>query len=686
MEIQHILKDNCLFLKQIDGCMQDDEALENRKLIFNYVSDNPGSHLRKIERDLNIRLSTLRYHLNYLEKNGSIVCQKQNNLKVYFASGKLKSNIRTMMPLLQQKRFRDIILILIDSPGLTFSQIAERISIGPSTASKYIKILEDQKLLFHDQLGREKRYRVNDERNVIELLRTYKDYMSNMSYEVRTPMNTIMGMSNLLLDGKLTSEQREFVEAIKASGDALMAIINDILDFSKIEMEKTEFDIQAFNLSNCIEDALDLVALKASEKKLNLAYKIEKSTPDMIIGDPNRVRQILFNLLNNAVDLTKKGDVLISVSSEPLDSSYEIHFAIKDTSNGIPPEKLANLFKPYSHIMDRLSESFNQLDFESFSQIDDSTKTKLGGEGLGLAISKRLVELMNGKIWAESKVGEGLTVHFTIKTSPAQPKSPFAGIQPYLNGKTILIVESNANNRNYLCRHAQEWGMIPMTAGTCQEALQLIQSNDNFDIALLDVSTKEIDGPSLGREIRKYNITLPLVALVSINQKIKSNLFAGYLSKPFKIAQFYDVVTAIFAEQTISHKVHLPTEAGTISNSMRILLAEDNLSNQKVALIMLKRLGFEADAVTNGLEALRALEYKNYDVVLMDIRMPMMDGLEATKAIRQRWQDKPKIIAVTAYALKGDRDKCLAAGMNDYISKPIRLDELAKLLRKYVPT
>jgi signal transduction histidine kinase/DNA-binding response OmpR family regulator len=664
--------------------MPDVEALENRRLIFDYVADNPGSHLRKIERDLNIRLSTLRYHLNYLEKNGSIVSQKQDNLKVYFPSGKLRSHMRTMMPLLQQKRFRDIILILIDSPGLTFSQIAERISTSPSTASKYIKTLEDQKLLVHDQLGREKRYRVNDERNVIELLRTYKDFMADMSYEVRTPMNTIMGMSNLLLDGNLTSEQREFVEAIKASGDALMAILNDILDFSKIEMEKTEFDIQAFNLSNCIEDALDLVASKAWEKKLNLAYKIEKFTPDLIIGDPNRLRQILFNLLNNAVYRTRKGEVLISVSSEPLESLYELHFAIKDTGGEIPPEKLENLFKPYSHIMDQLTESFNQLDFESFSQIDDSIKTKLGTTGLGLAISKRLVELMGGKIWAESK-GEELAVHFTIKTPSVQTKSPFAGIQPCLNGKKILIVESNANNRNFLCQNTREWGMIPMNAGSSQEAWQLIQNNDNFDIAFLDASTKEIDGLYVAREIRKYKNGLPLVALVSRNQKIKSNLFAGFLTRPFKIAQLYDVLTAIFAKQIKSHNVHLPTEAGTSSNSMRILLAEDNLSNQKVALTMLKRLGYKADAVTNGLEALHALESKHYDVVLMDIRMPLMDGLEATRAIRQHWQDKPKIIAVTAYALKGDRDKCLAAGMNDYISKPIRLEELRELFRKHLP-
>jgi CheY-like chemotaxis protein len=293
---------------------------------------------------------------------------------------------------------------------------------------------------------------------------------------------------------------------------------------------------------------------------------------------------------------------------------------------------------------------------------------------------------MNGKIWAESQVGQGLAFHFTIKTSPASAKSPFDEVQPHLNRKRILIVESNANNRNFLCENAQKWGMIPINAGSSQEALQLIQNDDIFDIALLDTSTKEIDGLSIAGEIRKYNNVLPLIALRSVNQKIKSGLFAGSLTRPFKVGQLYDSFTSIFAEQTVSNEIQSPTEAGTLPKSMRILLAEDNLSNQKVALTMLKRLGYGVDAVTNGLEALRALESKQYDLVLMDIRMPVMDGLEATRAIRQRWRDKPKIIALTAYALKGDRDKCLAAGMNDYISKPIRLEELATLLRNHLPT
>jgi len=261
--------------------MQDGIAVENRRLILNYISDNPGSHLRKIARDLDIRLSTLRYHLDYLEKKRSIVCQKQENLKVYFVSDKIKPDEKVLIPLLQQQRYREIILVLINSPGLNFSQIANRLSIGASTASKYINILEDQKILFHKKFGREKKYYLNNEKSVVGLLRTYKNFMADMSFEIRTPMNTIMGLTGLLLDEKLTPEQRDFVETIRASGEALMVLINDILDFSKIEREKIELEIQTFDLRNCIEEAQDLIASKAAQKRLNLVYLLDKNTPSV---------------------------------------------------------------------------------------------------------------------------------------------------------------------------------------------------------------------------------------------------------------------------------------------------------------------------------------------------------------------------------------------------------------------
>jgi signal transduction histidine kinase/CheY-like chemotaxis protein len=666
--------------------MQEDTNIDNRKAVLDYISDNPGAHLRKIARDLDIHLSTLRYHLDNLEKKGLIGCQKQNNLKVYFTSGKLKPIEKTLTPLLQQKRFRDIILVLIDYPGLTFTQIVERLSIGASTASKYINTLEDQKILFHEKSGREKRYYISDEKSVIELLNTYKQFMEDMDYEIRIPMNTIVGITSLLLDEKLTPEQRDLVEMIKVSGDALMSIINSILDFTKIERETITLDVQDFNLRDCVEEALDSVALMAAEKKLDLAYITDRNTPGSINGDRNRLRQILVNLLNNAVKFTDKGEVLVSASSKRSGSLYEIHFTVKDTGIGIPQNKIDHLFESYGQAMDRLSESFSQADFESFSHARDPTTKKITGKGLGLAISKKLVELMKGKIWAESEVGVGSSIHFTIPVEHTSHILPFSGVQPLLQGKHILIVEENETIRNILSLQAWDWGMIPVTVDSSHEAARLVQRGNTFDVVALDNDIPEIEGISLARTIHKYQKALPLLTLAFVDQRIDANLSDATLRKPIKLSELHNALISIFTARAEPLKEPLPINEETGPGSMRVLLAEDNVSNQKVTMTMLKRLGYNADVAANGKEALQALENQSYDLVLMDVRMPEMDGLEATRIIRQRWPDKgPKIIAITAFALQGDKEKCLAAGMDDYISKPVRMNELAKLLGKYQP-
>ena len=664
--------------------MQEDIGIDNRKAVLDYISDNPGAHLRKIARDLDIHLSTLRYHLDNLEKQGLIGCQKQNNLKVYFTSGRLKPIEKTLTPLLQQKRFRDIILVLIDYPGLTFSQIVEKLSIGSSTASKYINTLEDQKILFHEKSGREKKYYLSDEKSVIELLATYKQFMENMSYEIRVPMNTIVGIASLLLYGNLTPEQRDFVEMIKVSGDALMSIINNILDFTKIERETITLDVQDFNLRDCVEEALDSVALMAAEKKLDLAYITDKNTPGSINGDRNRLSQVLVNLLNNAVKFTEKGEVLVSASSKRSGSQYEIHFTIKDTGIGVPPNQIDHLFESYGQAMDRLSESFSQADFESFSSNNDPTTKKYTGKGLGLAISKKLVELMKGKIWAESKVGVGSSIHFTIMVEHISSILPFSGIQPLLQGKHILIVEGNKTIRNIHNLQAWDWGMIPVTVDSSHEAARLIQHGNPFDVVVLDNDMPEINGISLARTIRKYQKALPLLTLAFVDQRIEADLSDATLWKPVKLSELHNALISVFAARAEPLKEPLPISEETGPGSMRVLLAEDNVSNQKVTMTMLKRLGYNADLAANGKEALRALENQSYDLVLMDVRMPEMNGLEATRIIRQRWPEKgPKIIAITAFALQGDKEKCLAAGMDDYISKPVRMNELAKMLGKY---
>jgi signal transduction histidine kinase/DNA-binding response OmpR family regulator/HPt (histidine-containing phosphotransfer) domain-containing protein len=509
--------------------------------------------------------------------------------------------------------------------------------------------------------------------------RAKSQFLASMSHEIRTPMNAVIGMTSLLSETRLTAEQREYVETIRLGGESLLTIINDILDFSKLDSGHLELDIQTFELQTCVEEATELLSNRAFQKGLELISLIDPGVPRFVEGDSTRLRQILVNLIGNAVKFTDQGEVFVTVK---LSGEEQILFEVRDTGIGIPMERLNRLFKP-------------------FTQVDASTSRRFGGTGLGLAISKRLVEVMDGRIWVESEPGQGSKFSFEVNLPTAKQNELLEekDFENALMGKHVLIVDDHTSNRKVISLMLRNWGITSELFSSPADALKRLQREHFFDLIILDYHMPEMDGMGLASSIKTLPSceNIPLILLSSLDNleeitNYQKQWFAEIVNKPVRQSRMYDALAVVLANAPRREKGQYREQTTTLDEHLgerlplRILVAEDNPVNQRLALLVLQKMGYRADAVGNGVEVVEAVKRQFYDIIFMDVQMPELDGLAATQEILQLWtaaEERPRIIAMTANAMPSDHKDCLLAGMDDYLSKPIRLEQVQMMLEKW---